>query len=191
MVLGPQKYTKDGTREEITGWRDESISLRHRRWGVDCPATDIDLILVEYNFGKPVGLIEYKHKKVETVNLREPTYKAMSDLASNYKTPLPFLVAFYDPKDWSFRVLPVNDKAREFFKENEELTEFDFVCRLYRIRNNTIKQQISDTLNNTRNESCNATAQSNHPMTRTAVNKSATHDTQATGPGTSTTRAAT
>lgn len=147
MALRPQRYTEDGTRLESTNWRDDEISQRHRRWGVNCPATDLDLLLVEYNFGKPCALVEYKHKKVETVNLGEATYKALSDLADNYKTPLPFLVAFYDPADWSFRVLPVNDSAKKIYQQNQLMTEKEFVYSMYRIRNNTIKSELSDKLN--------------------------------------------
>ena len=33
-------------RPERTGWRDEKLSQRHRMWGWDCPAVDIDFLLL-------------------------------------------------------------------------------------------------------------------------------------------------
>ena len=54
------KYDKDGVRLNQTGWRDEWISNRHRTWGFDCPATDIDFLMVEYTNRNPIALIEYK-----------------------------------------------------------------------------------------------------------------------------------
>lgn len=35
--------------EERNGWRDERISKRHRQWGRDCPAVDIDFLMLEYD----------------------------------------------------------------------------------------------------------------------------------------------
>jgi len=58
-----------------SGW-EPLISARHRTWGWDCPAVDIDflliydgyegdesgMILLEYNYGMPKAIIEYKVK---------------------------------------------------------------------------------------------------------------------------------
>ena len=32
-------------RAERTHWRDEALSERHRLWGYDCPAVDVDFLL--------------------------------------------------------------------------------------------------------------------------------------------------
>ncbi len=34
-------------RQERTGWRDEKISQRHREWGYNCPAVDLDFEVVD------------------------------------------------------------------------------------------------------------------------------------------------
>jgi hypothetical protein len=47
-------------RRERTEWRDLELSKRHREWGLNCPAVDIDFLMVEYYYGKPVALIDYK-----------------------------------------------------------------------------------------------------------------------------------
>jgi hypothetical protein len=67
---------------ERTGWRDESVSRRHRKWGFDCPATDLDFMLLEYNHGAPVAVVDYKHyKKSDPLgDMDENAIKAMSKL---------------------------------------------------------------------------------------------------------------
>ncbi len=99
---------------ERTGWRDKEISLRHRAWGFNCPAVDLDFLMVEYNLGKAVAMVEYKHFKACMPNLNHASYRAIMDVANNHNPdPLPFLLAFYWPEQWAFRAYPVNDQAIE------------------------------------------------------------------------------
>lgn len=128
-----QAYSLDGVRQERTGWRDQEISNRHRMWGFNCPAVDLDFLMVEYNLGKPVGLIEYKHARAQLPDLKHATYRALIELADI--AGLPFCVAFYWPEVWAFRVYPVNETARKHFAApHEDFNERQFVARLYRIR---------------------------------------------------------
>jgi hypothetical protein len=120
-------------RDERTGWRDEKISGRHRKWGWNCPAVDLDFVMVEYHMAKPVGLIEYKHYKAQMPDFNHATYRALGDLAN--RSNLPFMLAFYWPDIWAFRVHPLNQLAARYFNKGEVLTERDFVATLYRIRN--------------------------------------------------------
>lgn len=147
-----QQWTTDGTRLERTGWRDEGISKRHRRWGFNCPAVDLDFLMVEYNLGLPVGLVEYKHHQARTPDVRHATYRALTSLADGYAKdgkadPLPFLVAFYWPDVWAFRVTPVNEAARRAFSPSEVLSEYEYVRRLYRLRRLTLSKELSGVLN--------------------------------------------
>ena len=130
---------------ERTGWRDAAISARHRVWGFNCPAVDLDFLMVEYNLGKPVGLVEYKHHSAWEPDLRHPTYRALTELAD--LAALPFLIAFYWPDVWAFRITPVNESARLHFEESEILTERQFVTRLYRMRALVIRAAVLDALN--------------------------------------------
>lgn len=142
-----QRWSGDGVRQERTGWRDESISNRHRAWGFNCPAVDLDFLVAEYNVGKPVALVEYKHHKARSPNLRHATYRALADLADRYSGgPLPFVVAFYWPGIWAFRITPVNSISREHFECEELLTEHEFVVRLYRLRRLTLSRELSGKL---------------------------------------------
>lgn len=141
-----QGFARDGTRQERTSWRDESISRRHREWGFNCPAVDLDFLMVEYNFGLPVGIIEYKYNLAPDPNLEHPTYRALKCLADGYREPLPFLIAFYWRTIWAFRVVPVNTVARETFGHGELMTEREFVTRLYRLRRLTLTSRLDAVL---------------------------------------------
>lgn len=145
-----QKWASDGTRLERTGWRDQGISNRHRQWGFNCPCVDLDFLVAEYNVGKPVALVEYKHYMARQPTLDHATYRALSALADNYNEGgLPFLVAFYWPDIWAFRVLPVNEIAKKYFKPMEEFTEFEFVVKLYHLRRLTIAKELEGKLSKT------------------------------------------
>lgn len=122
---------------ERTGWRCEDISRRHREWGFNCPAVDLDFLMAEYNYSKPVALVEYKEARCADPNLQHPTYRTLANLADGYvEGSLPFVIAFYEPIAWWFRVLPVNDAARDHWRHcaNEILTEQRFVRGLYLLR---------------------------------------------------------
>jgi len=142
-----QLRSVDGTRLERTGWRDQEISLRHRMWGFNCPAVDLDFLMVEYNLGKPCGLVEYKHHHAQMPNVKHATYRALSELAS--MGSLPFIIAFYWPENWAFRVYPVNQIAKHHYGEGQAMSEYQYVQSLYRIRRLKITEQIADKLNKT------------------------------------------
>lgn len=128
------------TAHERTGWRDEELSGRHRKWGFNCPAVDLDFLMVEYNLGSPVGLVEYKHFRAQTPDLKHPTYRAIKQLAE--LADLPFLIAFYWPDCWAFRVTPVNARAQMVYSGNGLLTEQRFVESLYHLRGLKIEEQV-------------------------------------------------
>jgi hypothetical protein len=138
------------TAYERTGWRDEAISGRHRQWGFNCPAVDLDFLVVEYNLGLPVGLVEYKHVNARMPNPEHPTYRALRDLADNYaEGPLPFMLVFYQPDVWSFRVYPLNDVSRTFYSLAPEydgvsihLTERRYVKSLYHMRQLKVDERV-------------------------------------------------
>lgn len=136
-----QQWLPDGVRLERTSWRCEAISARHRAWGFNCPAVDLDFVMAEYNHGKPVALIEYKNHHARTPNLQHATYRALADLADGYNGgPLPFFIAFYCPDQWWFRVLPVNERAARCYRRvcNIPITEQSFVRSLYLLRKRSL-----------------------------------------------------
>lgn len=143
-----QTWTRDGVRQERTGWRDQELSARHRVWGFNCPAVDLDFLMVEYNLGLPVAVVEYKHNRARIPETLHPTYRALTALCDGYKDgPLPFFMAFYWPECWAFRIHPLNAEAKARFQDREELSELEYVARLYTLRQLTIAEQVLLRLN--------------------------------------------
>lgn len=127
------------TRYERTGWRDQAISARHREWGFNCPAVDLDWLMVEYNLGEPVALVEYKHYLASAPSLMHPTYRALAALAQ--KAAVPFLIAYYWPDLWAFRVAPVTPLAVDLFPVSD-LSEVEYVAKLYEARRLAIDAHV-------------------------------------------------
>ena len=50
------EYPSDSVKPETHGFRDESISRRHRMYGFNCPAADLDFLLVEFKDRKSTRL---------------------------------------------------------------------------------------------------------------------------------------
>lgn len=142
----PQHWSPDGVRQERTAWRDQSISQRHREWGFNCPAVDLDFLVVEYNLGKPVGVIEYKHHQARMPDHKHATYRALTELAD--AGGLPFLLVFYWPEIWAFRTHPGNKQAQKMFTRGELLTERQYVSRLYEMRQLVLDAHLEERLNN-------------------------------------------
>ncbi len=128
------------SRPERTGWRDQEISARHRTWGFNCPAVDLDFLMVEYNMGKPVALVEYKHFRANRPNVQHATYRALLDLAN--ASAVPFYLAFYWPDIWAFEILPINDLAFTWFRDGETLSERRYVERMYQMRGRLVELAV-------------------------------------------------
>lgn len=98
------------TAYERTGWRDEAISARHRRWGYNVPAVDLDFPLIEYDRGVCKAIIDYKHIKAHPMNGRtldtthtphiSPSFRALAGLGNRgprgEHIPIGFYVVYYD-----------------------------------------------------------------------------------------------
>ena len=143
-------------RTERTGWRCEAISRRHREWGYNCPAVDLDFVVAEYNHGKPVALIEYKDHHARQPDLLHPTYQALIALADGYSGgAIPCLIAVYCPEQWWFRVVPLNEVARIHYahiRSSETLTEQRFVRSLYLLRQKTLTQEDEQAIGRLNND---------------------------------------
>ena len=129
-------------REERTGWRDQGISERHRRWGWDCPAVDLDFLMLEYDRGKAVAIVEYKNEHARPQYRTHPTYRALIDLGNRAEMPV-FGVRYAD--DWSWwRVTPLNDLARKWVPNQTRMAEKEWITLLYRIRGTEVPQGFFD-----------------------------------------------
>lgn len=144
------------TAHERSGWRDQEISKRHRDWGFNCPAVDLDFLMLEYYFGTPVALVDYKHHRHHegrNVNYRHPSYRAMGQLHDEQGQQVPLFICRYWPESWAVESLAINDAAQALSRSPGEwvpMTEREWVTGLYRIRNHVIEERVLCKLNSER-----------------------------------------
>lgn len=119
-------------KAERSGWRDLRLSARHRRWGWDCPAVDLDFLFLEYDQGRAVALVEYKHERAAPQYATHPTYQAMIDLGT--RAGVPVLAVRYADDFSLWQVVPLNEYAKAALPERRTMTEREWVTFLYRLR---------------------------------------------------------
>ncbi len=142
----PVHYTtpRPGVKPERTGWRDEALSARHRLYGCDAPMVDVDFLCCEYDSGIPCAIIEYKASRPFCIDRMHASYRVLRRLSDSVRVP--FAVVFYNPTVWRFTVYPMNDYAEAWFEEGEELSEREYVTRLYQIRGRELPHYVADAL---------------------------------------------
>ncbi|MGB9663237.1 MAG: hypothetical protein ACPL5F_14720 [Moorellaceae bacterium] len=118
-------------RQERTFKRDLGILLRHRAYGFDCPAVDLDWVL-EFDSGEPCALIEFKHERANLKNTSKSTYHALGRLGD--RAGLPAFVVVYAGDYSTFIVAPLNTIAKKVFPKPRKLTETEYVTFLYALR---------------------------------------------------------
>jgi hypothetical protein len=128
-------------RRERTGWRDERISRRHREWGFDCPALDIDFLLLEYDRGRAAAIVEYKHEGSPALRLAHPSVRAVADLADRAGVPA-FIVRYADDFSWWYPT-PLNEQARRLCPQPARLNEEGWMRLLYRCRGRELPAHLS------------------------------------------------
>lgn len=119
-------------RQERTGWRDEALSQRHREWGWNCPAVDIDFLMLEYDAGIPQALVEYKHESANPQDPNHPSYRALRHLANSARIPF-FAVRYKSDFSW-WSVRSLNEYAKQFIPFLSTMTENEYIALLYEIR---------------------------------------------------------
>jgi len=119
-------------RKERTGWRDERISRKHREWGWDCPAIDIDFLMLEYDLGKAIALVEYKHEKAAPVQFKHPSYRALKDLSDRASIPA-FVVRYADDFSW-WEATALNSLGEKWLPKPKKMAEKEWVAFLYQLR---------------------------------------------------------
>lgn len=127
---------------ERTGWRDEQISLRHRQWGFNCPAVDLDFIMLEYNNAKVACLVEYKNEHAAPQYATHPSYRALAELAD--KANIPFIAVRYGSDFSWWRAHPINKNAKKYLTSPTELNEKGWVELLYKIRGKQMPEELFD-----------------------------------------------
>ena len=129
-------------RPERSGWRDLELNNRHRKWGWDCPAVDLDFLFLEYDKGQPVAIVEYKHERAAPQYASHPTYQAMINLGTRAGIPV-FAVRYTDDfENWT--VTPLNPIGKTFLRERKNMTEREWVTFLYELRGYTPPESLFD-----------------------------------------------
>ena len=136
--------------QEILHLRDWQLSERHRAWGRNCPMIDLDFLAVEFDTLIPRGICEYKHcntrftddELCQRAGIR--VVRTLANLAG-----LAAWVAVYNPNNWSFRVVALNEIARTLFGGKKIFTERDYVERIYHLRGSKLPADIEVQLNAT------------------------------------------
>lgn len=118
-------------KRERTGKRDLALNDRHRLWGWNVPAEDLDF--VEYDNKKAVALVEYKKENAPPVPRTDVNLLVLCDLADRAGLPA-FVVRYaFDFSWWTVRAL--NGIAMEIVpKPMLKISEKEYVDFLYKIR---------------------------------------------------------
>lgn len=108
----------------------DPISRRHRRYGADLTAVDLDFLL--YKGEQPIALFEYKLglDRALPPGERRSTY-AVSNLAT--LAGIPFFLVKYDAETWTFKVESSNAPGRGLVPR-DLLSEAEWIDFLYSLR---------------------------------------------------------
>jgi len=131
-------------RRERTHWRDEALSLRHREWGFDCPAVDVDFLAIEYDQHVAKMLVEYKHEAARRIPRYHPSIRAIIDLANRAGVPA-LMVRYAADFSW-WRPVLLNTQALSICGSDQCLSEAEWVELLYRCRGREMSPALRDAL---------------------------------------------
>ena len=133
------------TAHERTGFRDDlALNDRHRLWGDNVPAVDIDWLLVEYDRRVPVALIDYQHAAGSLdAKLGGSNLEAFTRLADMAGLPA-FVVRYRQP--WEFSPYGLNDIALGVMPDARRLDEESYVRWLYRLRGRRMPESVRDAI---------------------------------------------
>jgi len=140
-IAPPNRWRSANVRQERSGWRDLWLSDRHRLWGYDCPADDIDFI--EYADGNPRAVVQYKHEraaKIPHLNVRQTwpiQLHVMVRLCERARLPA-FICRYAADGSW-WDAAPLNDLSRRWLPKRRRMTERQWVELLYRMRGYTTR----------------------------------------------------
>lgn len=144
-LIKPLESSEPPVKEEVTFRRDMELLKRHRDWGFNVPAEDIDFL--EYDERKAIALVEYKRRiNLEEVSadLSDANIQALMDLGN--RASIPVFSAFYTPDRKRFRVFGLNDRGKGYGPPREVISEYKYVDFLYWVRGRTMPKEIGEKL---------------------------------------------
>lgn len=151
MIGGSGRNNRRRADTELIMRANIELSDRHREWGDDVPMVDLDYLLVEYNHGVAVAVIDYKYHLASLGNTNKKTNSTLSGLYDSTGRQLPFFIARYWPDVWAFKLKAVNESGIKWLNdalaslapdraglEWVDLTEYQYVFLLYRLRKDVL-----------------------------------------------------
>ena len=123
---------------------NEGILRRLKKWGLEwgktCTATDFDFLLLEYEYGTPKAIIEYKHEYAKAQYPTSPQYQALIKLGN--KAEIPVLACRYSEDYSSYNVVPLNDYAKKFVPERKKFDERGWITLLYEMKGHKVTAEF-------------------------------------------------
>ena len=137
---------------ERTGWRDQELSARHRKWGDRLYGVNVDFLMVEYYARRAVMMVDYKlHVARSSVDENSASHQALAWLADGKSTPFVICIYNLDIEEPLFEVLPVNQTAKDYFGGPHILTE-DWVRCQHHLRGLAQDKELKRVLESLKNE---------------------------------------
>jgi hypothetical protein len=134
-------------KPRYTSFSDVDLRDRHRSWGERLFMVDVDMAVIEYEVGRPVALLEYKHglewqeRPRDAANLG--VLRQLADGCS-----IPFVLVRWQREPFRFRIEPRNAAAVERLPASPGvLTEERYVRFLYWLRGHLPPAGLLETLN--------------------------------------------
>jgi hypothetical protein len=128
---------------ERTGWRDADLSEHHRDvFGIDCPAVDIDFLVIEYDRCEPRALVEYKNEHASPIDTgKSPSIKAIRNLAD--AAGIPAFIVRYTSEFSRWKVRALNEPAAAYLPSDESyMDEIGWVTVLYAVRGRNVPDDV-------------------------------------------------
>ena len=147
--------------EEVKQWNSSDadanpLGLRHRLYGFEVPAVDVDFLLCEYSYNQPKALIEYKRLAAGSERctwngnqvpriIFKSAISVLRMLAERAR--LPFYVAFYDEaENWTYEVYELFNGST-CCVHRHDFTEIEYVEFLYKLRGMKMPEELDGKLN--------------------------------------------
>ena len=130
------------SRQERTGLRDLALNYRHREWGDNVPAIDVDYF-IEYDCSIARGVVEYKNEHADRQHSSHPNYRALINFCQPRIEQLPLLAVRYSDDFSAWTVTALNESAGEYQPTTTTMSEEEYVRLLYQIRGRTLPRSIA------------------------------------------------
>jgi len=143
-LIPPADNQEPDVPDERTFQRDMKLLVRHRQWGFNMPAVDIDFL--EYDNRKSIALVEYKRAAdlARCYPELNTNLQALIDLGN--RASLPVFCTFYNPNLKWYRIFPVNENAKEKGTPGGILSEYKYVDFLYWLKGRQMPEHIREKL---------------------------------------------